>query len=32
LREAAARWQEILDAGGISEDEVIADFKQARTK
>ncbi len=32
LREAAARWQEILDAGGIAEDEVIADFKQARTK
>ena len=30
LREAAIRWQEILDAEGISEDEAIADFKQWR--
>ena len=32
LRETAARWQEILDAGGISEEEVIADFKQRQAK
>ena len=31
LREAAARWQEILDAEGISEDEAVADFKQWRS-
>jgi len=30
LQEAAARWQTILDAKGISEDEVIEDFKQWR--
>ncbi len=32
LREAAVRWQEILDAGGVTEEEALADFKQARTK
>lgn len=26
------RWQEILDAEGISEDEAVADFKQSRIK
>jgi antitoxin (DNA-binding transcriptional repressor) of toxin-antitoxin stability system len=31
LREAATRWQEILDAEGISEDEAVANFKQWRT-
>lgn len=30
LKEAATRWQEILDAEGISEDEAVADFKQWR--
>jgi PHD/YefM family antitoxin component YafN of YafNO toxin-antitoxin module len=30
LREAAIRWQKILDAEGVSEDEAIADFKQWR--
>jgi len=30
LQEAAARWQTILDAKGISEDEVIEDFKKWR--
>lgn len=32
LREAASRWQEILDAEGISEDEAVAGFKEWRTK
>jgi PHD/YefM family antitoxin component YafN of YafNO toxin-antitoxin module len=32
LTEAAARWQRILKAEGISEDEVLADFKQWRAK
>lgn len=32
LREAATRWQEILDAEGISEEEAVADFKQWRAK
>ena len=32
LREAATRWQEILDAEGITEDEAVADFKQSRTR
>jgi PHD/YefM family antitoxin component YafN of YafNO toxin-antitoxin module len=31
LKEAAARWQEVLEAEGISEDEAVADFKQWRT-
>ena len=31
LREAATRWQGILDTEGISEEEAIADFKQWRT-
>ena len=30
LQEAAARWQQILDAEGIHEDEVVADFKRRR--
>ena len=30
LEEAAAKWQAIMDAEGIDEDEVIADFKQRR--
>lgn len=30
LKEAATRWQEILDAEGISEDEAVVDFKQWR--
>ncbi len=32
LKEAAARWQEILDAEGIAEDKTVADFKQWRSK
>jgi PHD/YefM family antitoxin component YafN of YafNO toxin-antitoxin module len=32
LREAATRWQEILDAEGIFEDEAVADFKRWRSK
>ncbi|MBW4028070.1 MAG: prevent-host-death protein [Acidobacteria bacterium] len=32
LREASTRWQEVLDAGVISEDEAVAGFKQWRTK
>lgn len=32
LKEAATRWQKILDTEGISEDEVVADFKQWRSK
>ncbi len=32
LKEAAGRWQEILDAEGIAEDEIVADFKQWRAK
>jgi PHD/YefM family antitoxin component YafN of YafNO toxin-antitoxin module len=32
LKEAATRWQEILDAEGISEDEAVADFKEWRSK
>jgi len=31
LKEAAARWHEILEAEGISEDDVAADFTQWRT-
>ena len=30
LREAATRWQEVLDAEGVSEDEAVAGFKQWR--
>jgi PHD/YefM family antitoxin component YafN of YafNO toxin-antitoxin module len=32
LREAATRWQEILDAEGISEEEAVAGFKEWRSK
>ncbi len=32
LREAATRWQEVLDAEGISEDEAVAGFNQWRSK
>ena len=32
LKEASARWQEILDAGGISEEEAVADFKRWRAE
>lgn len=32
LQEAAARWQRILDAEGISEEEAVAGFKQWRAK
>jgi PHD/YefM family antitoxin component YafN of YafNO toxin-antitoxin module len=31
LKEAAARWHEILEAEGISEDDVAADFAQWRS-
>ena len=32
LKQASARWQKILDAKGISEDEVLADFKKWRAR
>jgi len=32
LREAATRWQEILNAEGISEEEAVAGFKEWRSK
>ena len=32
LREAATRWQVILDAEGISEEEAVAGFKEWRSK
>jgi PHD/YefM family antitoxin component YafN of YafNO toxin-antitoxin module len=32
LREAAARWQEILAAKGLSEEEVATDFKRWRAE
>ena len=32
LKEASARWQEILDAEGISEEETVAGFRRWRTK
>ena len=32
LKEAAVRWQEILDASGISEDEAISGFQEWRAK
>jgi antitoxin (DNA-binding transcriptional repressor) of toxin-antitoxin stability system len=28
LREASVRWQEVLDAEGISEEEAVAEFKR----
>lgn len=31
LRKAATRWQEVLDAEGVSEDEAVAEFKQWRS-
>ena len=30
FQEAAARWQSILDAAGVSEEEAIQDFKRCR--
>jgi hypothetical protein len=32
FKEASARWQEVLDSDGVSEEEVIADFQQQRKK
>uniref|UniRef100_E6QIW3 Prevent-host-death family protein n=1 Tax=mine drainage metagenome TaxID=410659 RepID=E6QIW3_9ZZZZ len=32
LKEASARWQQILDAEGISPDDVVADFKRWRAQ
>lgn len=32
LKEAAARWQEVLVSEGLSEEEVVADFKHWRSK
>lgn len=32
LKEASARWQEILDAEGITEDEIVADLRMWRTR
>lgn len=32
LKEAAARWQEILKTEGISEEEAVADFRRWRAK
>jgi len=32
LREAATRWQEILDTEGISEEDAVDDFKQWRAR
>lgn len=32
FHDAAASWQQILDAAGVSEDEVIEDFKQWRAE
>ncbi|QHN04726.1 prevent-host-death protein [Granulicella sp. WH15] len=32
LKEASARWQEILDAEGVSEEEAVADFKRWRAE
>jgi PHD/YefM family antitoxin component YafN of YafNO toxin-antitoxin module len=32
LREASTRWQEVLAAEGISEEEAVAGFKQWRTR
>lgn len=30
FKEAATRWQEILDSAGVTEDDAIADFKELR--
>jgi PHD/YefM family antitoxin component YafN of YafNO toxin-antitoxin module len=32
FREATSRWQQVLDAKGITEDDIIADFKELRAK
>jgi PHD/YefM family antitoxin component YafN of YafNO toxin-antitoxin module len=32
LKEAAGRWQAILEAEGVSEEEAVADFKRWRAK
>ena len=32
LKEASARWQKVLDAEGVSEEEVLTDFKRWRAK
>lgn len=32
LKEASARWQEVLDAEGISEEKAVAGFKRWRAK
>jgi PHD/YefM family antitoxin component YafN of YafNO toxin-antitoxin module len=32
LKEASARWQEILDAEGVSEEEALTDFKRWRAE
>jgi antitoxin (DNA-binding transcriptional repressor) of toxin-antitoxin stability system len=32
FKEASARWQETLDAAGISEEEAVADFKRWRSE
>jgi hypothetical protein len=32
LKEASARWQEVLDSKGISEEEAVTDFKRLRAK
>jgi len=32
LKDAAARWQEILDAEGLSEDEAVSEFKRLRSQ
>ncbi|WP_041585996.1 prevent-host-death protein [Terriglobus saanensis] len=32
LREASTRWQEVLDAEGISEDEAVTGFNRWRTR
>jgi hypothetical protein len=32
LKEASARWQEVLDSSGISEEEAVTDFKRWRAK
>ena len=32
LKDAAARWQEILDSEGISEEEAVSEFKRWRSQ
>jgi hypothetical protein len=32
LKEASARWQEVLDSSGISEEEAVTDFKRWQAK